>query len=176
MSGQPRASASYHQAGHVVAAYRLGELGEEDIELLPVGRDDAGQWADTMIAPSKAMTIALAGPATQARYAPLSRVAILLSGGQADYERARATAERMARLHRSSELSAMPAELVAQLTDPEVILRDSTQRAERLVEGDWAAIEALAQALLVRGRLTRAEVGEIIDRAAGRRGGRGPAR
>lgn len=153
-----REATAYHEAGHVVAAWKLGVrlrsatvipsegshgTLKHDNPLRGINLEFDGSDRARLKA-EKGIIIALAGPAAQRHFAPRSW---RFGHGAADRECA---VDLAWRLNGSGE---MVAKHLAYLQ----------ARAEGLVEGSWRFVEALARALLEHGRLDQTALGKVIE-------------
>ena len=152
MIGAPRSRAStleevaYHEAGHVVVGHRLG-IDLDSVDILPDGQGGNGHTVFN-VAPGvrerrdyieAVVTTFLAGPAAEARVAGFENP----EGSGYDLDAIAREWLRQLEPEPGNGYRARRAEL--------------GRRADRLVTDSWPQIETLAQALLERRRLTRAD-------------------
>ena len=155
-----RTALAYHEAGHLVAAWRSGfrirratiipaddvaGLVEHDSPLKGV-RLETGVSEIARVRTEKAIVVCLAGPAAQRRSSARSWRTI---HGERDYQVARDLA---------GCLNAGPAAATAHLQYLEVVAYD-------LVAEYWHFVDATAQELLLRGSLDTAQVESVIKSA-----------
>jgi hypothetical protein len=161
-------SASYHEAGHAVVAIQLGR-GVRYVTITPMATDEGGR-TQYYSAPNVELTarhpwryravpvISLAGPAAEARfrYRDLDEGAIfaVTMGFASPTDRVHAELYVKHGLGALSDLEA-DAHMLAQ-----------RYRTHTVVASWWAEIEAVAEELYERKRLTGRQVKEICDRIA----------
>lgn len=161
MRRSAREATAYHEAGHMVAAWRLGmkirratiipaedyagkvhhESPLKGINLEIDGSDRAEMKAD------KAVLICLAGPVTQRCFRPTSW---RRHHGRSDYDLA---TDLALRLHGDGEMAT-------------AYLGWMSKRAERLVSTNWKFVEAFAASLLAKHTLAASDVPKIIQQVA----------
>jgi hypothetical protein len=147
-----RQATAYHEAGHVVVAYRLGAE-VEHVTIVPdhfsrghfthgdlfcargLGSDRANL--------ERAMKICLAGPLAQKRFRPRS---YCRRNGRQDYDCASGLARYLAGSAGEREF-----------------LRYQERRTKVVVDHFWSDIDRIAQALLERDELSGTEVKNIIE-------------
>ena len=131
---------AYHEAGHAVVADHYNLLRSVALKPKPVTRIKEGD--DDLLC-----IIHYAGLLAQARYQRANRVAIHLTAAAADDD--------------------FIAEVIARRTylpdDLKQELRRSWEKwARKILAGSWPAVRVVATALLAKGRLTAAEVRNLV--------------
>ena len=127
-----------HEAGHAVACWAVGNPADR---VFGLGCQVSFDRSDPRT-PRRRATVSWAGPLAQGRYHPIApeqRAAMWDTGWSSDLRRLREVDER---LHAATR-----------------------QRADRIVTAHWAAIRAVADALLDHGELDRDQILNLIERA-----------
>jgi hypothetical protein len=157
MRSAQREATAYHEAGHAVAAWRLG-AGPRSVTIIPRS-DSQGELSfespvsnihfdlngsdRTRNRGERAIIICLAGPIAQRRFAPRSW---RQWHGVSDYHAALDIALRLNESSRAAK---------AHLKWLEI-------RTENLVESSWSFVERVATALSVRGTLSSDEIRSLL--------------
>lgn len=182
------AQTAYHEAGHAVACYWLQEEPFEDVTIIPDERSDSHGRMSWSPGPRLDR---LEGPGALSpddRVWIDRTISILLAGGIAEerfsgqYDEPGTEGDRRCARELSDYVVPGACVAVGELDldlDPEVLaerVQNSPEQlrrqayfewrrleTEHLVASRWANIQAVAEALLVRGQLTYAEVKALID-------------
>lgn len=155
-----REAIAYHEAGHVVAAWDLG-VRIKHATVIPDAEDlghvmhhdplrgirlDFDQSARARMRAEQMIIVCLAGPIAHRRHSPRSWRHHM---GHGDHTRAVDLSSRFT----SSE------------QETEAHLKWLTLRARALLDAHWPRVEAVAAALVERGKLEAAEIERILVRA-----------
>ncbi|WP_342129938.1 hypothetical protein [Hydrogenophaga sp. OTU3427] len=141
--------AAFHEAGHAVARLHVGAPStpvEIDVSGAGLSHGTGESWkcrSDGQYAQWDLLTVLLAGPVAEARVRRRSLTAILFTSGQGDFLQINDVLAGLIENGFASEKSGW------ERVESEV---------REIVRSEWAAIEAVALALLEKGVLTGAEV------------------